>query len=449
MKEFINKKREIFLVQMTLDTKRAEIKKLEERAKQREEALKKSEQMLEEDALKFDAFLKENDEKVQEAIKKAEVEAKAKQDKVHELKRLNTMIATLKSELNKYEEQLEDCRKYKEFLDSITPSEWFSHQAATLQKLRDARVKEWQAQCEAVRKRKEMAQQSKLKAENDYANARTQQEAERAERAIAEATATLKEALAEKEPPVPDLEKEVVLPEEADMFFKRPDQLLEVFAQLEENNLFLIQIAQETEESLEAVKTEYLETTTRLGAQVVALDLQLNQLQMALDDARDKSHRLRARTMEGLGSLRLGGVSEGDVGLDVLRQQVAQVYVKCGFDADASITTVQMLANIESKMEEYLTLAATMPKEYVEAAEKAREKERRQVVREERMAHQKREHEERVRRALERAAAPAFKKTGKPVMFRSQPLVRKVVKKEDTNKDEEAELEAFLAKELL
>ena len=153
MNDFIAKKREIFLVQMSLDTKRAEITKLEERALQvhtshaaqqpsipiqpvmtqglavihcacfvthlksctnshcppvqthffsahaapqhsavspcsnscdvqREEALKKSEQMLEEDALRFDAFLKENDEKVQEAIKRAEVEAKAKQDKV-------------------------------------------------------------------------------------------------------------------------------------------------------------------------------------------------------------------------------------------------------------------------------------------------------------------------------------------------------------------------------
>ncbi len=153
MNDFIAKKREIFLVQMSLDTKRAEITKLEERAlqvhtshaaqqpsipiqpvmtqglvvihraclvihlkscinshcppvqthfisahaapqhsavspcsnscgdMQREEALKKSEQMLEEDALRFDAFLKENDEKVQEAIKKAEVEAKAKQDR--------------------------------------------------------------------------------------------------------------------------------------------------------------------------------------------------------------------------------------------------------------------------------------------------------------------------------------------------------------------------------
>ena len=37
MTDFIAKKREIFLVQMSLDTKRAEIRKLEERALQREE----------------------------------------------------------------------------------------------------------------------------------------------------------------------------------------------------------------------------------------------------------------------------------------------------------------------------------------------------------------------------------------------------------------------------
>jgi hypothetical protein len=67
---------------MSLDTKRAEIQKLVDRARQREEALKKSESMLEEDAVRFDAFLKENDDKVQEAIRKADVEVKAKQDKV-------------------------------------------------------------------------------------------------------------------------------------------------------------------------------------------------------------------------------------------------------------------------------------------------------------------------------------------------------------------------------
>ena len=79
--EFLSKKREIFLVQMNLDTKRAEICKLEQRALQRENALKRSEEMIEEDAIKFDAFLKENDEKVQQALKSAETEAKKKQEK--------------------------------------------------------------------------------------------------------------------------------------------------------------------------------------------------------------------------------------------------------------------------------------------------------------------------------------------------------------------------------
>ena len=49
MSDFIAKKREMFLVQMSLDTKREEIRKLEEKAQMKEQALKKSELMLEED----------------------------------------------------------------------------------------------------------------------------------------------------------------------------------------------------------------------------------------------------------------------------------------------------------------------------------------------------------------------------------------------------------------
>eukprot|EP00879_Flechtneria_rotunda_P020078 GHRR01021115.1.p1 GENE.GHRR01021115.1~~GHRR01021115.1.p1 ORF type:complete len:389 (+),score=163.01 GHRR01021115.1:320-1486(+) len=192
LKDFLAKKRETFLVQMSLDTKRAEIRKLEERARQREEALKKSEAMLEEDAVRFDAFLKENDEKVQEAIKRADVEAKAKQDKVLEIKRLNAAIAGLKSELGKQEEALEDCRRYKEFLDVVTPKEWFAAQAAKQEQQWQEQLASWRAECDAVKANREAAAASRAKAEADYSNARTQQEAERAERAIKEANAALK-----------------------------------------------------------------------------------------------------------------------------------------------------------------------------------------------------------------------------------------------------------------
>lgn len=90
--DFISKKREIFLVQMSLDTKRAEIRKLEERLLQREDALKKSEQMLEDDAVQFDQFLRENETKVNEAIKKADAEAKRRTDKVRSSGKLSGKV---------------------------------------------------------------------------------------------------------------------------------------------------------------------------------------------------------------------------------------------------------------------------------------------------------------------------------------------------------------------
>lgn len=36
-------------------------------------------------------------------------------------------------------------RKYKDFLDSITPAEWFEAQASKLQRRKDAMLAEWQA----------------------------------------------------------------------------------------------------------------------------------------------------------------------------------------------------------------------------------------------------------------------------------------------------------------
>ena len=48
MADFLAKKREMFLVQMALDTKRDEIQKLEHKAQMKEAAIKKSELLLEE-----------------------------------------------------------------------------------------------------------------------------------------------------------------------------------------------------------------------------------------------------------------------------------------------------------------------------------------------------------------------------------------------------------------
>ena len=101
----------------------ATIRKLEEKAQMKEQALKKSELMLEEDAIRFDTFLKENDHEAHKAIKRAEQETKAKQEKVQEIKKLHQEIQAVQSEMTKLREHLDDCERYKKFLDALTPDE--------------------------------------------------------------------------------------------------------------------------------------------------------------------------------------------------------------------------------------------------------------------------------------------------------------------------------------
>ena len=55
------------------------------------------------------------------------------------------------------------------------------------------------------------------------------------------------------------------------------------------------------------------------------------------------------------------------------------MYEQCGFEADAGLSTVQMLANMEARLDE-LSLAVTdLSPEAVAACQRQREKERRQV----------------------------------------------------------------------
>ena len=70
------------------------------------------------------------------------------------------------------------------------------------------------------------------------------------------------------------------------------------------------------------------------------------------------------------------------------------------------------------------TPPACVPPQVV-VAEREKEKERRKVARELKTAQSIAAQEERIQRSIRRSQEPVVKRTGKPVMFRSQPIVRK------------------------
>ncbi|CAM9386911.1 unnamed protein product [Ectocarpus sp. 12 AP-2014] len=429
MAEFISKKREMFLVQMSLDTKREEIRKLEEKARMKEEALRKSEQMLEEDAIRFDTFLKENDKKAHEAIKKAERETKLKTDKAQEIKKLNQQIQMVQSDMSKHREALEDCLRYKEFLDSLVPPEWFEEQN---QIKRDRQEQRRQAR---IKQKKKSYEEAKKKVLAEFV-----EEERRRDEALAKQGRVKKKS--EKKarqpdlPPPPKLDQEPLTSSEEDipMFFTKQEQLLDIFQALEEQNLFFIQNSQETEHALDELKQNFGKVQKTMDTKTQALRSNIRELVDSIDVEEAKAEQLRKRIAASTGDT----LDRQEELLKQLNKEVKHVYERCGFNASSSPTTLYMLSDLEARLEDLLSDIAQMPEEYVAKAEKASTSRKgREKKRAEQQALQERMQEERNRKAIERSLQAPRKKVGRPVMFRSRLQKRKVSKNKDMSHGED------------
>jgi len=228
--EFIEKKKQMFLLQMSIDTKNFEVKKLDKKAEKREQKLFQMEQELKQQTQAFDDFLALNDIRAVEAIKKAEEETKAKQAKQNDIKKLNARVTAINGEISKLDDQLDHCRRYKDFLDSLTPKE-------ELEKIEAAK-----------KKKREKSQHQKHSSRSSKSNIDEEKR---------ETTMT---QVAPIEIGEPEEEEE----EADDMFFKRPEQLLNIYSELEESNLILMQSTEEIQEQLEDIQKVYKETKFKM-----------------------------------------------------------------------------------------------------------------------------------------------------------------------------------------
>ncbi|XP_078595785.1 cilia- and flagella-associated protein 100-like isoform X4 [Branchiostoma floridae x Branchiostoma japonicum] len=440
--EYINKKREMFLVQYSLGVKRDEMRKLEEIAAAEERKLELAEQYLEEDAAMFDEFLKENDKNSVEAIKIAESETKAKLEKVSEIKRINGQMMAIKSEISKMEDTLKEYQLYKKFLDSVTPQEYKDKKAAEL-----AEKRKQQKKASAAKKRATATTPASDKTEGGRAGSRLLQSRESTRR---DRSGTKGSATGRRPGGTPasgagqeESDEEEDSDEEPDLFFTDPQQLLDLFQELEEQNLSLIQNSQETEEALEEMRQTFIQTEAKMNRETEILKQQITMLKDTITREEEKAADLEMKSkMFSYGEFK---AEDQEKMLQSLNKKVEEVYRACIGDNEANISTLQMLTNIENRLEELFEIIEMMPPERVEAAERAKEKERRLRLREEKLEQQRLHQEERVRRALERAQADPKKKGGRKLVFRSEPPRRKAKKDKAQEKAtrEEEELAYF------
>ncbi|XP_047122843.1 cilia- and flagella-associated protein 100 isoform X1 [Hydra vulgaris] len=427
LNSFIAKKREMFLVQYALGVKRAEIRKLEEMAKTEEKKLELAERHLEEDAMMFDEFLKSNDKNAVEAVKMAEAETKAKLEKVADIKKLNIQIMGVKSEIVKSKETLKEYMFYKNFLDKLTPSEVIHERWLKKQQKQNAKEKGKIIKTESASISQQLSNKSKT-----IKNKRSNSPSSFTSKSIDSESNLTNSTDSDESSDEEDL-----------LYFTSPFQLLEIFAELEEHNLSLILNSQDTEEALDEMKKTIIHVKEKMNKETEALKLQVDALKETIQKEKKKGSDFEMKSrMFSYGEFK---ADDQEKMLIQLGKKVEEVYKNCIGENEANISALQMLTSIENRLEELFETIEIMPAEKVEIAEKIKDKERRLRLREEKLLEQKKNQEERIRKAIERAKAEPKKKTGRRLVFRSAPpQARKHVEisREKYDKEEE-ELKYF------
>merc|ERR1712146_429033 len=145
-----------------------------------------------------------------------------------------------------------------------------------------------------------------------------------------------------------------------------------------------------------------------MGAETAGLKAQIDTLKGSIKIEEDKGKALLERAGRNT------GVQLQERTLEELNKKVAEVYRAIFSETDNSLSTLQMLTNIEAWLEELLSIIDSMPREEVEAAEKQKEKERRQRAREAKQAEQARLQEERIQRSIRRSQEPVKRVSASP-----------------------------------
>ncbi|EAX98259.1 hypothetical protein TVAG_090350 [Trichomonas vaginalis G3] len=124
LRDFISQKREIFLAQLAIDTKREELQRLERLEIEEKKQLKEKEAEINLFRTQFNNFLENDGKQTMMARQEAENKAKERIELSLQIKTISAQISGLRNEIAHQDERLQECQEYKQFLNMLTPEEW-------------------------------------------------------------------------------------------------------------------------------------------------------------------------------------------------------------------------------------------------------------------------------------------------------------------------------------
>jgi hypothetical protein len=351
--KLVEKKREMFRIQMMIDLKEDEIKKLSKFSEVRDEGLEKSEKMLNEDIEQLQKFWEKCKRDSHNAMKQAEDAGKLKIKKQQKLNRIGDEIQSVTTQIQKNDEAMTECVKYKRFLDKLST--------------------------------------------------------------------------------IPE--------EDTRMSFEDPAQLMGLFANLVEENLFLIQITQEQEQEIEFTKHEINRLESGMDDQMISLKESRDNLLRAIDEKTKRCGVLEQRL-----GLCYDNEQKEMPALRKLEGVVAKVYTGSEGD-DGQQSCLMMLADIEKNIHNYLRVfdeVRAIDRAAVDDLAKKRKETRRDEYRERAIENEKKRTEDKALKYKARSENPKARAFGRPIMRKVRPKEKQVRKKVEVVDQDEQDRREFL-----
>ncbi|XP_048357503.1 coiled-coil domain-containing protein 38 [Sphaerodactylus townsendi] len=479
--DYINEQKMLFLLEYRVKVKQSTMTKLEKLAAKEERRAKIAETKLEEDTLAFEEFLRDNDRSSVDALKLATQEAKSKLELTAEVNAAMNEVFTIKSEITDTEDILRRYLSYEKFLMRVSPKEWQEKQLEKRGK--------WKAEKRRISKPEKPSLKSQPSAifscklsknipsphgknvlsgksssffipgpdAKKKFSISSEVEIAQTSRKLVEAWKVFvllcsfyafwlwsssytseKTTSSDDEFSLEDIPSDV----EPEIYFKDPKELLQMFTFLEEQNLSLFQNIQDLAAMLEDCQQKEKIVREQMEQKVKSLVDEKEAVIAASMKEKEKCNELALKAE--IFSAGQYNPATMDKILDTLNRKVAEVYKACGEETEvSSLTTFQMLKEIEIRVSQLCEMLEAIPNEYLdvfEANEKLRVKERRQRLREEKLKDLKTAQERRAKLALKRAIAAPKKRVGRKLVYRSQPPETKHGKEQvvkDTTRIEE------------
>jgi hypothetical protein len=203
----------------------------------------------------------------------------------------------------------------------------------------------------------------------------------------------------------------------SDLYFKKPQQLLDIMSAMEEQNMFLILHCQEAEEQLERCRAQFNATLNARDGSIMGMLEDKRQKVESLAKSKERNERYLTH-----GEFRHGN-ELGDAELIELQTAIAQFHRQLGFDAASVNDTATMLSRIEKTMHDLSESLALVEPVTLRQQALTLESARRDQERTERQIREKKEQEEKTQKALQLAMMPIKARVGRPILERILPKI--------------------------